>query len=102
MYTVLNYLASQVIQIDDTNYYYTQLGYRDRLISPFEKTYSWLDCKDSTPTKTQVFANTGFVYNLDEQGPIKFFIVVKALRCFTRRRCRIVGSEQRPTSDVNQ
>ena len=79
---VLAYMKDRCLQLDDTDYYWSpELGYRDRLIVPFfynNNIVGWT-ARSITPNKNPKYLSEqqpGFVYNLDEQGFNKSFVIV--------------------------
>ena len=79
---VISYMKSRCLHIDDTDYYWSpELGYRDRLIIPFfynNNIVGWTarTVTDNKKPKYLSEQQPGFVYNLDEQGFNKSFVVV--------------------------
>ena len=79
---VISYMKSRCLHIDDTKFYWSpELGYRDRLIIPFfynNNIVGWTarTVTDNKKPKYLSEQQPGFVYNLDEQGFNKSFVVV--------------------------
>ena len=79
---VLSYMKDRCLQLDDTDYYWSpELGYRDRLIVPFfynNNIVGWT-ARSIIANKNPKYLSEqqpGFVYNLDEQGYNKSFVIV--------------------------
>lgn len=79
---VISYMKSRCLHIDDTKFYWSpELGYRDRLIIPFfynNNIVGWTarTVTDNKKPKYLSEQQPGFVYNLDEQGFKKSFVIV--------------------------
>ena len=79
---VIAYMKSRCLHIDDTKFYWSpELGYRDRLIIPFfynNNIVGWTarTVTDNKKPKYLSEQQPGFVYNLDEQGFNKSFVIV--------------------------
>jgi|TARA_B110000908_G_scaffold126341_1_gene148178 hypothetical protein len=79
---ILEYMSQRKLFLEDYTYYWSpSLGYRDRLIIPFYfegRIVGWTarTIKDNSKYKYMSEQQPGYVFNLDNQGYRKIFVIV--------------------------